>query len=289
MRGKSDYRKGGHLLNLLWILLYLAVTCSGTEAAGEQGQAASIESQTVVNWSPELTGDQWEWRLTKYRYYENAYKIDGRTFLMLSSNADPTDNVLWDPLTGRGLHLDTREYVQFRKGHADDWNSPLHPFPMYGDRHLGAETSPGVPMCNSIFDHFFVLSDSSGHRIIRTFYVARRIDHPEVKRYPVCFDGPSAETRSIKVEFEEIGCCLNLVPLPDGSIIFLSLFEKGLLIVRLDKDGRQYTSPGSSILTLDAATINAELRATPSNYSDPSIRYNIFQGAIRASQRSETP
>jgi hypothetical protein len=266
------------------ILACMTVMCGGAHAADDRGQSESIDSQNLTTLSPELVGDQWGWRLAKYRYYEGFYTIADRTFLMLSANVDPTDNVLWDPITGRGLHLNTLEYVKFHEKYESDRNTALRPFPTYGNRHLGAETSPGeVSMCYHMFDHYFVLSDASDRRIIRAFYVARRIDHPRIEKYPICYDGASAETRSIKVEFEEIGY-QNSVPLSDGSLMFLSLFEGGLVIIRLDKDGRQHTSVGDAILTSDATRINAELHATPGSDSDPSIRYNIFARGLRAAQ-----
>jgi hypothetical protein len=273
---------------LLGILTCIAGPCGDAHAASDTGKAGGIHSQMLLKWSPELVGNQWGWLLTKYRYYEDSYKMDDRIFLMLSSTIDPTDNVLWDPLTGRGIHLDTQEYVQFHEKHKNDRNTPLHQFPMYGSRNLESKTSPGVPMCFTMFDNYFALSDSASSRIIRAFYVARRMDHPETKKYPVCFDGQSTKTRSIKVEFEEVGY-QGFIPLPDGSMIFLSLFERGLVVIRLDENGQQYTSLGRSILTLDAATIDTDLRTTPGSYSDPAVRYNIFLRAIRAAQAPGQP
>jgi hypothetical protein len=125
------------LITVLWALVGLGITLSCEAATGSGGETASDAIQSATKWSTELVANQWAWRLTKYRELWAAYKIDGQTSLLLSS--DPTilqtkriftDSVLWNLLTGEGRHFSADELEQFRAAYENQqvstWNSTLH-------------------------------------------------------------------------------------------------------------------------------------------------------------------
>lgn len=89
----------------------------------------------------------------KYRWVENAYHIYGETFLLLTTKPfKETDNVLWNPLTGDGRHLDHEKNARFLSEHGREVVPQLiRPIRIYGERILEPKLSPGqTSSCHSI-------------------------------------------------------------------------------------------------------------------------------------------
>jgi hypothetical protein len=216
--------KSKALLVLFSALMTLAMALTDTKAADlPVGDSDAVNNMTekATIWSPELVGGQWGWRLTKYRYIDQAYKINGQTLLLLSTDINNTDNVLWNPLTGTGRHLDQGEYKRFwyeRKNDmllhnlfpvlaapsSNDKVIPgLYPAKLFAGRKIQLFGSPGQYFnCGIIFYSYYGVYDKSS-RLIKTFYVLEKLEHPKDFKYFVCPEAETKQEKHIKIKFEE--------------------------------------------------------------------------------------
>ena len=196
--------KSKALLVLFSALMTLAMALTDTKAADlPVGDSDAVNNMTekATIWSPELVGGQWGWRLTKYRYFELAYKINDQTLLLLSTDENHTDNVLWNPLTGTGRHLDQEEFKKFFYKYKNDrllyslfpvlddpsknekFTPVLYQQKLLYGRNIQRFISPGQNFyCSSIFYSYYGVYDKSS-RLIKTFYVLEKLDHPKNFKY----------------------------------------------------------------------------------------------------------
>jgi hypothetical protein len=282
-------------LNYFWIRICvlgaLIAIASTAKAVGQQVDMPGIGLlPNLTKWSPELVGGQWGWRLTKYKSLEDVYNIDGRTIVQLSTDQSSTDNVVWDPLTGGGDHLDHEASVRFIQEHGKDIQPAIianGPIKISGARVIVAEPSYGnIGTCSPNFAWYYSVYDSS-HRLLRSFYVVEKLVHPIVTMKLTCVGGRPM-TVEYKVHFEYDNELTWFADLQDGTIMFIRMDENGTTIVRLDKSVQQHTSVSGRVFILDAAPINVRLRSLD-RFEDARFRYPIFLKEIEAARKSGLP
>jgi hypothetical protein len=241
----------------------------------------------ITKWSSELKGGQWGWHSTKYGALDWFFQIDGKTLVMLSTDINVTDNVLWDPLTGAGLHLNHEEYERFIQSHKDDHYSSIpniytgRLFPIVGERMLQTQLSPPYTTgtCAILFGYYINIFDKD-HDLIRSFYVISKLRHPIMVMRDTCAEGdtgPNPYPADFKYD-AEISTCY--APLSDGSILFVNNDGISTNITRLDKELRQHSSAEGHIFILDADPINAEFDASP-HTKDSRFRYEVILKKIQ--------
>jgi hypothetical protein len=246
-------------------------------------------TEDLAKGSPELMGDQWGWRLTRYKEFQASFKINGRTLVMLSTDLQLTDDVIWDPLTGLGRYLDHDQSIKFIEAHRQDMfdgiYSPGQGTVISGDRTIEAWPAPGVgnPSCTPNFYEYFNVYDSS-HRLLRSFYVVEKLADPQSIKYHICNEGSRGHvdtTPKVTIEFDT--GLTTIHSLSDRTLLFTNTDKYGTTIVRLDKNQQQLTSVGGLVFVLDAAGINSELEPA-GEIQDPTFRYNIFFKAIETAK-----
>jgi hypothetical protein len=280
------------------LVVFMAIV-SSTHATAQRGDADNAGfTEDLTKRSPELVGNQWGWELTRYWNFAGWYKIGGRVLIMLATDLNLTDNVLWDPLTGLGRHFDHDQWVQFTEAHRQDRSLGLlstgQGLDLPANRTAIVQAAPGagMPSCSPNFSQYFNVYNSS-HDILRSFYVVSKIADPLSVRYRICIEGSrdSIDTKpDITIKFDTQGNLTFIDALPDGTLLFLNLHlmsrsRNEATIVRLDNDLQQYTSVGGRMFILDAAGINAEIESLP-HVQDPTARYRIFLAAIEAKKNA---
>jgi len=270
--------------NALVVVCFVEAATPREALCQTHGGASADLSESLMRRTPELVGDKWGWRLTKYKNVMNFFKVDGRVMILLSTDLEATDNVIWDPLTGQRRHLNSREYLQFGEEHRKHLISAAlnlgQVLQISDDRTIQAWPAPGVgsPNCAPIFYQFFRVRDASG-AVLRSFYVVEKIDHPASRKYHICLPGDGG--REIKpkglIEFDSEWLLFD--ELADGTLLFTSMDDEGTTILRLDENLRQHTSLDGRVFVLDADDINSRLEALP-DLQDPEARYHVFLSAI---------
>jgi hypothetical protein len=273
-------------------LIVFAVIFGCTDAAAQRREVnSSLVTENLTELSPELIGNQWGWHLTRYRGLDGLYKIEGRTFLMLSTDFNLMDNVIWDPLTGLGRHFDHDPWVQFTEAYRQEGSSGLlaigQGLELPGNRTAIVRAAPGVgmPSCGPNFNQYFDVYDAS-RNLLRSFYVVTKIVDPLSVKYHICIEGSGrhVDTKpNITIEYD--AGILYMGILSDGTMVFMDSNKNGTTIVRLDNELQQHTSIGGRMFVLDAAGINAELGPSP-DIQDPAFRYRVFLRAIQAAKNA---
>jgi len=202
---------------------------------------------------------------------------------MLSTDIKATDNVLWDPLTGAGLHLDHEEYEQFTKTYKDDHYigmiDPDRFYPSLGSRMIRTRVSSPYHTCGVLFGYYFDLFEKDhiydgDHSPIRSFFVIEKLPHPITVMRDTCAEGDSGPN-PYPADFEyDTGLLTYYAPLRDDSILFIYFDGVSTRIIRLDEELRQHSSVGGHMFILDADRINAEFDASPRG-NDSRFRYEV--------------
>src|SRR6266567_6365753 len=188
-----------------FVFAFVLIAAFSVEVRADQqpiGGDAVVLAPDVTKWSSELKGGQWGWHLTKYGSLDWFFQIGGKTLIMLSTDMNTTDNVLWDPLTGAGLHLNHEEYERFTEGHKDD-HYTIGPdlytdrlFPLEGGRMIQTKiSSPYIAnTCGMLFAYYLNIY-GEGHiygedqDLIRSFYVIAKLRHPITVMRDTCAEG----------------------------------------------------------------------------------------------------
>jgi hypothetical protein len=236
----------------------------------------------ITNWSPELKGGLWGWHLTKYGCLEWIFRIDGKTLIMLSTDINATDNVLWDPLTGAGLHLNHEEYEEFNQTHKDDqylgvpelYTDRL--FPLGEKRMIQTQISPPyiANVCTMLFSYYFNIFNMD-HDLVGSFYVLVKLPYPITTMRDTCAEGDSGPS-PYPADFRyNTQIPTYYTALGDGSILFIIFDGVSTRIIRLDRELRQHSTVDGHMFILDAAPINAELDASPRS-KDSRFRYEVL-------------
>ncbi len=251
------------------LIISLAGPCPGVQASNPATNGGSNDGvQSTTAWSTELVGGLWGWHLAKYKGFENAYRIDGQTLLLLGADIKETDNVLWNPLTGMRLHLDHDEELRFLSRHKNDrltsyiYISPIH---LQGGRTLQAMPSPGQNLfCHSLSFRYYDVFDKH-HGVLGAFYIVRKLDRARTIKYFVCPEAEQWQEHFMKIEFiMDMDC---FVTLGDGTLLFLNISDSdGLTIIRLDQNLKQHTTLGGRVFVADAATINHKLHPEENDF-----------------------
>jgi hypothetical protein len=269
----------------------LMVFAPVTQAIAQQdnGGVTGLE-EDLTKLSPELARDQWGWHLTRYWEFAGSYKIDGQPFLMLSMDLSLTDNVLWDPLTGFGSHLDHKQWVQFTAAHRQDKFvdvlAPGQGLDLSRNRTVIDQPAPGVgmPSCGPIFNDFFEVYESS-HNLLRSFYAVAKVVDPLSVKYHICIEGGGYVDTKPDIEIEFATGLTFIGSLTDSTLLIVAVSKSDATVVRLDRGLQQHTSVGGRLFVLDAAGINAGLESL-ADIQDPTSRYRVFIAAIEAARKS---
>jgi hypothetical protein len=271
-------------------MLLVTVPAMHAFARHDVGAATGLE-ENLKELSPELAGGKWGWHLTRYSDVGYSIKIAGRVYLVLSTDPQKKDNVVWDPLTGLGRHIDHDQWVRMIEARRQSLSIGIL-FPgqseaIPDDRILRYEPAPGVgmPSCSPNFNGYFEVYNSS-QNLLRSFYVVTKIADPSSVRYHICIEGSGGHLMvkpPITIDFES-GQIWSYA-LADGTLLFVTGNKGGTTIVRLDDKLRQHTSVDGRAFVLDAAGINAKLGPSP-DIQDPTFRYQVFLAAIEAAKKA---
>jgi len=271
----------------VFTLAFILVAVFSVEVRADQ---QPVERDSVVlapaisNWSSELRGGQWGWHLTKYGVFDCFFRIDGKTLLMLATDINATDNVIWDPLTGRGLHLNHKEYEKFIESHKDDryLGRPIintdQLFPLGDERWLQTQLSPPYTgnTCGINFGYYINILGKD-QNLIRSFYVIAKLRHPITVMRDICSEddsGPHPYRHPATFKYD-IPLFVNYVALRDHSILIVIYDGVSTRITRLDETLRQHSSVGDHVFILDADPINDEFTASPRT-EDLRFRYKVI-------------
>ena len=269
-------------------IIGLAGPCSSARAGSPATSGNSNDGfQNATTWSTELAGDLWGWRLTKYKSFDDAYTIGDQTLLLLSTDGlHPTDNVLWNPLTGMGRHLDRQQYVNFGAKHVNDrpawWTSPIL---LRGGQTLQSVPSPAQYFpCQAVLFRYYELS-AQDRRILAAVYVLRKLGNPRLIKYYTCPEAALATKHYMKIDF--LLDLTYVAELPDSTLLFASFESRhGLIIIRLDQHLRQHTTLGGRVFVADAAPINSGLHPEGNGFDMYNQFVSIFMNVFSKDKAS---
>jgi hypothetical protein len=229
----------------------------------------------------ELVGGQWGWRLETYRAFDGAFKIDGKVFLLLSTDMRAESSVLWDPLSGEIRRFDHTQYLRFWSEHKPDfiWSS-VSEFSTFSirlpdDRRLQSIPSPGQAFsCHSLVFQYFAVVGKQG-KTEPAFYIIRKLGHLRQVKYVSCPEAEESKEHHMQIRF--VMDFNNAIALPDETTLFLGgILANRLTIIRLDRNFKPHTTLGGRVLVVDANQINNRLRPA----ADDGAFYTSFVGAL---------
>ncbi len=280
---------------LLCVIIGLPISHIDAKADGPHVDAGVGNlTQDATRWSSELGGGQWGWRLTKYNVITGAYKIDGQTLLSLSATA--TDSVLWNPLTGKGRHLNQDEWkrinIMHEKERIQTWMNPIR---LQEGRML--KTRGWALHCQAIpFKYYEIIN--SNNIAYRASYIVRKLEQKERIKYFTC---PEADT--MQEHYMDINWLMDIdfvAELSDGTFLFSNsgytpTFESPSkppiirLLIRLDGTLKQHTTLGGLILVIDAAEINGDFKPGDDDFDMYNSFTKLFLKQLEGTQVIETP